>query len=292
MTPGPDTPGSWTPDGKALAFGRGFPLGGSANSDIFVVSVDRPQEARPLLNTASNERYPEFSPDGKWLAYSSDETGQFELYVQPYPGTGRRVTVTSEGASEPAWSRDSNELLYRIGMRMMSVRFEIASDEFVPEKPVLLFDLPSDSARGGPSLDGVADARQEESPDGERRHDDRRADRTVLAVGNARRTAQHLDVLESSATRVWTCRGRHSRRVRPPPDALVLPRSPALSRTCCRADRARRSSSRPGVESRRSRASRAGCRAYRRPVVAQELVAHGQITVQDRTNLRRATGVE
>jgi Tol biopolymer transport system component len=144
LTPGPlDTPGSWTPDGRELAFGRGFPLGGSSNSDIFVVSVDRPQEARPLLNTASNERYPEFSPDGKWLAYCSDETGQFELYVQPYPGPGRRVTVTSEGAFEPAWSRDSNELFYRTGTRMMSVRFRIADDEFVPEKPVLLFDLPS-----------------------------------------------------------------------------------------------------------------------------------------------------
>jgi hypothetical protein len=148
LTPGPlDTPGSWTPDGRELAFGRGFPLGGSANSDILVVSVDRPQDARPLLNTASNERYPEFSPDGKWLAYCSDETGRFELYVQPYPGPGRRVTVTSEGAFEPAWSRESNELFYRIGTRMMSVRFSIAGNEFVPEKPVLLFDLPA--AGGG-----------------------------------------------------------------------------------------------------------------------------------------------
>jgi hypothetical protein len=57
------------------------------------------------------------------------------------------VTVTSEGAFEPAWSRESNELFYRIGTRMMSVRFSIAGNEFVPEKPVLLFDLPA--AGGG-----------------------------------------------------------------------------------------------------------------------------------------------
>ena len=56
LTAGPlDTPGSWTDDGKALAFGRGFPLSTNANSDIFVVSVDSPQDAQPLVNTAANE---------------------------------------------------------------------------------------------------------------------------------------------------------------------------------------------------------------------------------------------
>jgi hypothetical protein len=105
--------------------------------------VDRPRDVRPLLNSAANERFPEFSPDGKWLAYCSDETGRFELYVQPYPGPGRRVTVTSEGALEPAWSRDGNELFYRMGTRMMSVRFRVAGNEFLPDKPVLLFDLPA-----------------------------------------------------------------------------------------------------------------------------------------------------
>ena len=79
----------------------------------------------------------------------------------------------------------------------------------------------------------------------------------------------------------------------PPPRCARTPPLSAFSRTCCRADRARRSSSRPGVESRRSRASRAGSRAYRHPAVAaEELVAHGQIRVQDRANLRRARGVE
>ena len=79
----------------------------------------------------------------------------------------------------------------------------------------------------------------------------------------------------------------------PPPRCAGTPPLSAFSRTCCRADRARRSSSRPGVESRRSRASRAGSRAYRHPAVAaEELVAHGQIRVQDRANLRRARGVE
>lgn len=79
----------------------------------------------------------------------------------------------------------------------------------------------------------------------------------------------------------------------PPPRCARTPLLSAFSRTCCRADRARRSSSRPGVESRRSRASRAGSRACRHPAVAaQELVAHGQIRLQDRANLRRARGVE
>jgi serine/threonine-protein kinase len=91
----------------------------------------------------ADERFPEISPDGKWLAYVSNETGRPELYVQPYPGSGKRVTITSEGAQECAWSRNSSELFYRLGTRMLSVRYKISGGDFVPEKPVPLFDQPS-----------------------------------------------------------------------------------------------------------------------------------------------------
>jgi serine/threonine-protein kinase len=143
LTPGPlDIPSSWTADGKELAFTRGYSYTGG-NTDIFVISVDQPNNARPVVNTNADERFPEFSPDGKWLAYTSNETGQFELYVQPYPGPGKRVTITSDGAVEPAWSKNSSELFYRRGQRMMSVRFKVSGTEFVPEKPVQLFQQPS-----------------------------------------------------------------------------------------------------------------------------------------------------
>lgn len=160
LSPGPfDVPSSWTPDNKELAFTRS--LSGGGGSDIHVVSVDQPNESRPVVNTDADERFPEFSPDGKWLAYCSNETGRYELYVQPYPGPGKRVTVTSDGAVEPAWSRNgSNELFYLNGQRMMSVHFKVSGPEFIPDKPVMLFK--HDLFGGGTTVRAAYDV----APDG------------------------------------------------------------------------------------------------------------------------------
>ena len=140
LTPGPfDVPSSWTSDGKEIALTRGFSATGG-NTDIYVVSVDAPHSARAVVATPATESFPEFSPDGKWLAYTSDESGRPTLYVQPYPGPGARVTVTSEGPpAEPAWSKSGSEIFYRSGQRIFSVRFRVVGTEFVPEKPMLLF---------------------------------------------------------------------------------------------------------------------------------------------------------
>jgi len=139
LTPGPyDVPSSWTADGKELLFTRSSGISGV--TDIYAVKVDEPNNLRPVAATMADERFPEISPDGKWLAYVSDETGRPELYVQPYPGPGKRVTITSEGAQEPAWSKNSPELFYRINQRMMAVRFKASETEFTPEKPVVLFE--------------------------------------------------------------------------------------------------------------------------------------------------------
>jgi dipeptidyl aminopeptidase/acylaminoacyl peptidase len=142
LTPGPfDVPAAWTPDGNELIFTRGFSsLGG--NTDIYVVSIDDPTSPRPLLQTAADERFPELSPDGRWLAYCSSETGRLELYVQPYGRPGRRVIITNNGAQDPAWSKSSDELFYREGQAIMSVRFTVTDDEFVPERPTMLFRRP------------------------------------------------------------------------------------------------------------------------------------------------------
>jgi eukaryotic-like serine/threonine-protein kinase len=146
LTSGPfDVPSSWTPDGKELVFTRGFTsLGG--NTDIYAVSVDQPDRVRPVVATPADERAPEISPDGKWLAYTSNDSGNSEVYVQPYPGPGPRVTVTNGGAVEPAWSKNSNELFY-MGPggpgkppAMNAVPFTLSGTSFVPGKPVVLFN--------------------------------------------------------------------------------------------------------------------------------------------------------
>jgi serine/threonine protein kinase len=163
LTSGPfDVPSAWTPDGKELLFTRGFTsLGG--NTDIYAVSIDRPDKPRALIATPAEERFPELSPDGKWLAYVSNDTGQPQLYVQPYPGPGPRVTIASGGAQDPAWSKNSSELFYAAfpgPARMMAVPFNVSGGSFVPGEPVELFRPPS--LGSGTTVRGTYDV----APDG------------------------------------------------------------------------------------------------------------------------------
>jgi Tol biopolymer transport system component len=102
-------PGAWTPDGKALVFMQGEPLAGY---DIWTLSVEGDQGPRPLLQTAFSEYYADLSPDGRWLAYASNQSGRIEVYVQPYPVPGARQQISVDGGTAPAWSRDSRELFY------------------------------------------------------------------------------------------------------------------------------------------------------------------------------------
>jgi len=143
LTSGPnDTPNSWSPDGQELAFVRSRPAGSNtANnvSNIFILSMNKPNEARPLQTSQFDESHPEFSPDGKWIAYDSTVSGSQEVYVQGYPLPGERVQISTDGGSEPAWSRDGKELFYLSRSRMMSVHFKIDGGKLIPEKPVALF---------------------------------------------------------------------------------------------------------------------------------------------------------
>jgi serine/threonine-protein kinase len=141
ITPGPhDEPGSWTPDGKEFAFAHGEFSKGAFSYDLYISSLASPNQPRVLIKSAANESYPEFSPDGRWLAYCSDETGRNEVFVQPYPGPGKRVQISIAGGAEPAWSRDGKEVFYRSAdANMMSVHFAASDKEFIPEKPAVLF---------------------------------------------------------------------------------------------------------------------------------------------------------
>ena len=82
-------------------------------------AAERP-EGEPFLRTQFNEGAPAFSPNGHWLAYMSDESGRYEVYVQPYPGPGGKYQVSTEGGTEPVWNRNGKELFYRSGNRMMA----------------------------------------------------------------------------------------------------------------------------------------------------------------------------
>jgi serine/threonine-protein kinase len=104
-------PGSWTPDGKTLAFVEDH-ADTETGYDIQLFNV-RDRRVTPFLNSSFNEMYPEISPDGHWIAYASDESGRDEIYVRPFPGPGGKWQISNEGGAEPLWSRDGRQLFYR-----------------------------------------------------------------------------------------------------------------------------------------------------------------------------------
>ncbi len=104
---------SWTPDGTSLIVSRTM---GATRDDLWLVPV-RGGEARPLVETPFADVQGVVSPDGRWLAYVSDESGRFEVYVEPFrdrsPGSVTRERVTNGGGSDPRWSREGRELFFR-----------------------------------------------------------------------------------------------------------------------------------------------------------------------------------
>jgi len=128
------TANSWSPDGQLLAFVEVTPTTGI---DIWVLRMSD-RKAQPLLRTPFNESSPRFSPDGRWLTYVSDESGRYEIYVQPYPGPGGKWQISTEGGTEPEWNPNGRELFYRSGDKMMAV--DIATQPgFAADKPRMLF---------------------------------------------------------------------------------------------------------------------------------------------------------
>jgi serine/threonine protein kinase len=93
----------------------------------------------PFLHSEFNERQGQFSPDGKWIAYSSDESTKFEVYVQPFPATGAKFQVSTSGGTQPAWRRDGKELFYlTTDGKLMAVDVKLGST-FEQGIPKLLF---------------------------------------------------------------------------------------------------------------------------------------------------------
>jgi serine/threonine-protein kinase len=129
-------PASLSPDGLTLAYVESGGEGG--NHDIYALDLQT-RRVTPLLNSRFSERFPDFSPDGRWLAYSSNESGRSEVYVRPYPGAAGRWQVSQEGGMENAWSRDGRRLFYRWRGQVWVV--DIRTDQgFRAGKPRMLFE--------------------------------------------------------------------------------------------------------------------------------------------------------
>jgi len=103
-------PSDVSPDGKLLAF---HDLGTETSFDIWILPLTGERKPFPFLKTNFSEGNAVFSPDGKWLAYSSNESGRFEVYVAPFPGPGRKWQVSAQGGAYPAWRQGGREILYQ-----------------------------------------------------------------------------------------------------------------------------------------------------------------------------------
>jgi serine/threonine protein kinase len=145
---------SWSPDGQTLAFEQTAP--GSGFDIWFFRLGDR--KAEPFLQTRFNEIAPRFSPDGRWLAYASDESGRYEIYVQPYPGPGGKWQISTDGGSEPVWARNG-ELFYRNGDKMMVVE-TTTRPSFSASNPKLLFEGRYATYQSLPDYDVTADGQR------------------------------------------------------------------------------------------------------------------------------------
>ncbi|MHC4507506.1 MAG: protein kinase domain-containing protein [Planctomycetota bacterium] len=122
---------SCSPDGKELLLRTHDPKNRKLDIDISVIPFGKQNEnprLRPFIQRNNNQRLGCWSPDGRWVAYASDESGRWEVYVEPYPGLGPKVMISTEGGYEPAWSRDGKELFYRSGRgspKMIGATIEI-----------------------------------------------------------------------------------------------------------------------------------------------------------------------
>jgi serine/threonine-protein kinase len=127
---------SWSPDGKALTISQ---WNATDQGDIFILPLEGERKAHPFVRTQFSEFFSSFSPNGSWIAYTSDESGRYEVYVQPFPGPGRKWQISTEGGEEPVWSANGQELFYRNGEKWMVATVHTKPD-FSAEAPRLMFE--------------------------------------------------------------------------------------------------------------------------------------------------------
>jgi len=141
----------FTPDGREVIFAR---QNKDTGWDLYAAAVDGDHKPRPLVVAPFNQRGARISPDGKWLAYVSDESGQHEIFVQAVNDASIRAQVSSEGGDEPRWAPSSNELVFLSKHRVMVVKFS-PEGGLNPGKPTFLFEY----TRGWSGFDVAADGR-------------------------------------------------------------------------------------------------------------------------------------
>lgn len=145
---------SFSPDGANMALVQRDPATGS---DIWVYSLRKGGTSQVFLKTQFDEWFPQFSPDGRFIAYESNESGRPEIYVQPFPGPGGKWQISTEGGARPVWPRKDSEIFYIAGKKLMAVPVQ-TSPTFSAGTPKVLFE--SEFYDSGHYYDASPDGKQ------------------------------------------------------------------------------------------------------------------------------------
>jgi Tol biopolymer transport system component/predicted Ser/Thr protein kinase len=138
------TPGDWHPNGSFVAYEASDSV---TSADVWILPMTGDRTPKALVKTRFNESAPRFSPEGRWIAYVSDEAGQPDVYVRPFLGPGEAHPISTGGGSNPRWRRDGRELFYVAGQRIVAVpvttspSFDVgAPKELFDRKPARIID--------------------------------------------------------------------------------------------------------------------------------------------------------
>ncbi len=155
---------SWSRDGHIAFTAANSPSG----FDVFVASAAAPEKAEAFVSTPFRESDAAFAPDGRWLAYTSNESGRLEVYVRPFPPGGGRWQVSDGGGAYPRWSRDGRQLFYRTDTGIMSAPVEAAGDTLRVGRPTVAIQGAFRGGTTGIGAGGFSFADYDVSADGQR----------------------------------------------------------------------------------------------------------------------------
>jgi len=155
---------SFTPDGKRLAF---MEQASGSSFDLWTVPLEsddaglRAGKPEVFLQTPADERYPTFSPDGRWIAYRSDESGTSQVYVRAFPDKGGKWQISNSGGRYPMWSRNGHELFFEtLDNHIMVAAYEVKGDSFEADKPRAWSEKQIGGAVGNKNVDLAPDGKR------------------------------------------------------------------------------------------------------------------------------------